>query len=203
MWCRSSRVSLNKNADFLIDRFLWLNFNIWTFWRNKHLESHQILFWSGDGSRTQRRLCDLERTSRFCSADCWLELEGNWTLPHERNVTERRQSTRTSTRTRVKHTDTCNLTWQTSFILVFRISSSATGDQMKLLPRGNLWISLVWTLLDYLWWCKNTTQQKCITEIKAEVSHITQCLWLNISNNPSRFLSTMPSDFNLHPSIFQ
>ena len=44
---------------------------------------------------------DPERTSRFCSADCWLELQGKWTLPQERIITERRQRTRTRTRTRV------------------------------------------------------------------------------------------------------
>ena len=57
---------------------------IQTSWRNTHLESHQVLFWS-DGSRTQIIFTPVDQpdcssdpdlTSRFCSADCWLELEG-------------------------------------------------------------------------------------------------------------------------------
>ena len=33
-----------------------------------------------------------------CNVDCWLELDGKWTLLHECNITERRQRTRTWTR---------------------------------------------------------------------------------------------------------
>ena len=83
---------------------------IQTCWRNKHLESHQVLFWS-DGSRAQRLVCSLisllliSLTAAVIQSGppgsvlfCWLELEGNWTLLHEHNVTERRERTRTRTR---------------------------------------------------------------------------------------------------------
>ena len=41
---------------------------------------------------------DPERTSRFWSVDCWLELEGKWTLPHKHNITQSRERTRIRTR---------------------------------------------------------------------------------------------------------